>query len=1023
MRSPFPRPLFLFVFLFLHAARAGNYFQGVGPANVFWPGGIVPYQFDTNYNISATESNVIIAGLREWELAANVKFVPYINQSNHVLLQFTNDGSGSGYCLLGNPATMMLHGLARGLMCHEAGHLLGLQHEHQRTDRDNYIVVNTANVLGGTNVDGTIGDFLIDPHSTPFGPYDLESVMHYGPDNFTNGLGDAIDPLPSYWKYYHKLGNIALSIGDRAAVSNLYGAPLTPLASVVTNSADGGFGSLRAAIYYANDHPGTTISFNIPATDPGYSNGVCTISLIGELPPLVSAGTVIDGSTQPGFAGTPVVAIDGSQVSPEAGAVSGLHLYGTNCTIRALAIDNFSAGGIQFFCSDAVSNHVQGCYLGVKSDGITPAPNNYAGIFYQFGPHNNVMGGTNAAQRNVISGNLQYGILINDTNSDNNVIRGNYIGVDASGSLAVSNGFSGVGIWDGPVGTIIGGTNNGEGNVLSGNHYDGISLSTSNVYGVVIQGNYIGTDETGTKAVPNWQSGVDVFRGAHDMIIGGTNEAARNIISGNGYTGIIINGTGVTNNLIQGNYVGTDVTGTHALPNMSFGIGVWGGATHNLVGGINTGAANIASGNGYTGVLISDAGTTNNTVQGNLIGTDVTGKTAVPNQVFGLGVWNGASDNTIGGTIRSAANVISGNGSYGMLIADLGAHGNVVEGNLIGTDITGRTALANGFAGLAVWDTATSNLIGGTITGAANVISGNGTYGVFISDTNTSANRFEGNFIGPDITGTSALGNGFANVELQNGATGNFIGGVSPGAGNVIAFSGTGPGIVIYDNGTTNNAIRGNSIYDNGALGIDLNNDGITLNHAGYLAGPNDFQNYPVITNAYGAGSSTVVSGSLNSLPNTTFYLDFYGNAIADPSGHGQGQIYLGTASLTTDGTGNALFAFTNNAGNNAGQYLSATATSFGGDTSEFSVAVLVTNASLPFAQFTTPVVWSDNGPVFHLTLATNFSYHIQATTNLAGNPAPWIDLTNFTPATTSLLFTDRTAATVASRFYRVVSP
>lgn len=1023
MRSSFPRLLFLFIFLFLRTTWAGNYFQGVAPTNVFWPGGIVPYRFDTNYIITATESNTIIAGLREWELAANVEFVPYVSQSNYVLLQFTNDGSGSGYCLLGNPATIMLHGLARGLMCHEGGHLLGLQHEHQRIDRNNYIVVNLANVLGGTNVDGTIDDFLIDSNSTSFGPYDLQSVMHYGADNFTNGLGDAIDPLPQYWKYYHKLGNLALSIGDRAAVSNLYGATLTPLTSVVTNTADGGFGSLRAAIYYANDHPGTTISFNIPTNDPGYNNGVFTISLIGEMPPLVTAGTFIDGSTQPGFAGSPVVALDGSQVPPEAGPVSGLHLYGTNCVIRALAFDHFSAGGIQFFCSDAVSNHIQGCYLGVKPDGITPAPNNYAGIFYQFGPHNNFMGGTNAAQRNIISGNLQYGILINDTNSDNNVIIGNYIGLDASGSLAVSNGFSAIGIWDGPVGTIIGGTNSGEGNVLSGNHYDGISLNTSNIYGVVIRGNYIGTDYTGTKAVPNWQSGVDVFGGAHDMTIGGNSPNARNIISGNGYTGIIINGAGVTNNLIQGNYVGTDPTGTQAVPNATFGIGVWGGATGNLVGGTNAGTANVASGNSYTGIIVSDLGTTNNIVEGNLIGTDATGKIALPNGTFGLGVWNGASDNIIGGTTRSAANVISGNNSYGMLIADLGAHGNVVEGNLIGTDITGRTALANGYAGLAVWDTAVSNLIGGTIVGAANVISGNDTYGLYISDTNTSANLFEGNYIGTDISGTNALGNGFANVELQNGATGNLIGGVSPGAGNVIAFSGTGPGIVIYDTGTTNNAIRGNSIYGNYALGIDLNNDGVTPNHTGFLAGPNDFQNYPIITSAYGSGGSTIVLGSLNSLADTAYYIDFYGNASADPSGHGQGQTYLGAVSVTTDGSGNATFAFTNSAANDAGQYVSATATSLGGDTSEFSADVLATNATMPHAQFSTPVVWNGNGFIFNLTLATNFSYHIQATTNLAGNPVPWISLTNFTSTTASLLFTDFTATNFPARFYRVVSP
>ena len=118
-------PLFLLglaIFSFIALAQtlwAGNYFQGVSPATVAWPGGIVPYLFDTHYTVTTAESNAIIAGLREWELAANVKFVPYTNQANHVLLQYTNDGSGTGYYLIGNPGTMMLHGLARGLICHE----------------------------------------------------------------------------------------------------------------------------------------------------------------------------------------------------------------------------------------------------------------------------------------------------------------------------------------------------------------------------------------------------------------------------------------------------------------------------------------------------------------------------------------------------------------------------------------------------------------------------------------------------------------------------------------------------------------------------------------------------------------------------------------------------------------------------------------------------------------------------------------------------------------------------------------
>jgi len=1132
------------------SVQAGNYFQGVSHTSVFWPGGVVPYLFDTNYTLTSTQKSVIIAGLREWELAANVKFVPYTNQANYVLLQYTNDGSGSGYCLLGTPATIMLHGLARGLMCHEGGHLLGLQHEHQRIDRNSYIVINTNNILGSTNGEGA---FVIDTNSTAFGPYDLQSVMHYSPGNFSIGPGfDALDPLSQYWDFYHKLGNLALSIGDRAAVSNLYGPPSIPLSNFVTNTADGGPGSLRAAIYYANDHPGTTVRFNIPNTDPGYSNGVYTIDLIGELPPLVSPGTIIDGTSQPGYLNRPIVVLDGSQVSPETGPVSGLHFYGTNCTVQSLAFNNFNYVGIQLFAPDAVSNHVQGCYFGLKPDGTNAAPNNEAGAIFQFGAHNNFIGGDNplvpvAEQRNVLSGNVYYGIQINDTNSNNNLIEGNYIGLNAAGTGAVANGYSGIGIWDGPAGTVIGGTNSGARNVISGNSADGINVSYANVSGVVIQGNYLGTDFTGSNAVPNANAGVNILAGAHGVVVGGTNAAARNIVSGNAYAGVIFQGIGTTNNVIQGNYAGTDLTGSNAVPNGQIGIGVWGGATGNLVGGTNTGSANVASGNlstgilvsdpgtgnnvvqgnlagtdptgkhavpngsvgiavgaaggnliggtvpgarnivsgnGYTGIVVSGAGATNNLVQGNYVGIDVTGTNALPNNSFGIGVWGGATGNLVGGTTSAAANVASGNYGYGIFISDIGTsnnlvqgnlagtdpaatiaipngegieigngannnlvgglpagarnlasgnydcgiliggagcYGNVVEGNLAGTDLTGRNALANQFAGIGVWGASFNNTIGGTAAGAANVASGNASYGVYISDTNTSGNSVQGNLIGVDVTGTNALGNGIAGVRVQKGATANVIGGIAAGQGNVISHSG-GPGVVLFDPVTTNNAIRANSIFNNSGLGIDLNNDGVTANHVGFLAGPNDLQNYPVITNAFGYAATTVVRGKFNSLASRTFSIDVYRNPSADPSGFGEGQFYLGTVSVTTDGSGNALFAFTNTAGNFSGQYLTATAVSAGGDTSEFGADVLATNAPAPSVQFTGPLVWHTNGFVLTLTLQTNFSYRIQAATNLA-NPIVWTDLTNYAATHSSLTFTDRLATNFHVRFYRAVSP
>ena len=280
----------------------------------------------------------------------------------------------------------------------------------------------------------------------------------------------------------------------------------------------------------------------------------------------------------------------------------------------------------------------------------------------------------------------------------------------------------------------------------------------------------------------------------------------------------------------------------------------------------------------------------------------------------------------------------------------------------------------------------------------------------------------EGNWIGTDATGTNALGNGFAGIEFQSGATGNTAGGVAPGAGNVIAFAG-GPGVLLYSSTTTNDAIRGNSIFDNGYLGINFNNAGVAANHNGFLAGPNDLQNYPVITNAAGYGVSTIVQGTLNSLPSQNYFVDIYVSPAADPSGYGQGQTYLGTAGVTTDASGNGGFALTNNTGNSAGQYITTTATSAGGDTSEFSLAVMAVNVPVASAQFTGPFQWGANGFSFALSVETNFGYHIQVATNLGANPVVWVNLTNFNATNSLFNITDHTATNYRARFYRVTSP
>ncbi|MGA3143095.1 MAG: M12 family metallopeptidase [Verrucomicrobiota bacterium] len=931
---------------------AGNFYAGISPATVPWPGGIVPYEF-TN-TLTTAQQQAYLDGLHEWQLAANVSFVPHTTQTHWILFTYNTNwiDNVSGTT---NPQVVTVSSLSRAQVCHEMGHSFGFTHENIRPDQTNYLTVLSNNVTPGY-----LSFFQIDPTSVTNGNYDFESVMHLGWDfaSTNPGVVATQQPKPPYFpRYQFRMGNLCLSPGDRAALKYLYGPPAVPLTNVVTTTADFGPGSLRAALYYITDNPGTIVRFNTPVSDPGYSNGVFNIHLTGHLPPLANNAMVIDGSTQPGFTGKPLIVVDGSQIIPETfTSNSGLLIYSSSNQVKNISFQGFNWNGLTLEYADATNNTIAGCWLGLDYTGTNTAPNALQGILIFDGASGNFVGGTNALARNVLSGNTQYGVLISGTNTAGNVILGNYIGTDAGGSLMVSNALGGVFLADGTSRNIIGGTNAGAGNVISGNLGNGILIRGSNVVNNTVLGNYIGTDATGMNALPNTVAGVTIDTGSSSNLIGGTVAGARNVISGN---------------ILNYDY----------------------------------------------GVIIAGPGTSGNLVEGNYIGLGSNGVTAVPNY-FGMMCSGGATTNTFGGTVAGARNIISGNSSYGMMVKDSGTSGNVVEGNYVGLDANGVTAVPNYF-GVIVYNGATNNLIGGTSAGAANFVSGN-YYGVYITDPGTSGNFVEGNFIGTDHTGTSGVGN-FDNVALQNNATGNFIGGGGAGAGNVIAFA-NGNGVVLYQTGTTNNSIRGNSIFTNNYLGIDLNGDGVTLNHAGFLAGPNDLQNFPVITNAFGYAASTIVFGTLNSTANQSFFIDVYRSLSPDyyAGNYGEGQFYVGTVTVTTDGSGNAGFALTNNAGNYAGQYITATATSAGGDTSEFSHAVPATNT--PSAQFTGPFQSRTNGFAFSLTLQTNFGYHIQAATNLVA-PVAWLNLTNFTATNSSLVFTDHLATNYPRRFYRVVSP
>lgn len=440
----------------------------------------------------------------------------------------------------------------------------------------------------------------------------------------------------------------------------------------------------------------------------------------------------------------------------------------------------------------------------------------------------------------------------------------------------------------------------------------------------VLKANHIGVDGDGAAAGNS--TGVYVDGSGHR--IGAPGAGDGNVISGNTNQGVWIAGS-ANGNRLYGNRIGTNPAGTAAVPNGKEGVLVQGTSTK--VGGVDVGERNIISGNDWSGVRVTGA---DNTVAGNYVGLSQSGAAAVPNSRDGVEISN-AARNTIAG------NVLSGNLEAGLTLENSGAKDNVVRGNRIGTNAAGTTAIGNHDDGVQI--SGIDNLIGGTAFGHHNQISGNQDHGVHITGAATTGNKLEGNLIGTDAAGAAGVPNANHGVFVASSEN-NVVGG--PGsAGNTIAFNG-GAGVAV---GTrAGNAIRGNGIFSNTGLGIDLDTAGVTPNDAGDSdTGGNDLQNFPVVSGVGSDAGKTTVLGSLQSAADTQFTIDVYRNVDCDSSGHGEGQVHVGSATVRTGTTGTAPLRFTLNAPIPVGQPVTVTATSPGGDTSEFS-ACRTTVAHLP---------------------------------------------------------------------------
>ena len=325
----------------------------------------------------------------------------------------------------------------------------------------------------------------------------------------------------------------------------------------------------------------------------------------------------------------------------------------------------------------------------------------------------------------------------------------------------------------------------------------------------------------------------------------------------------------------------------------------------------------------------------NVTIAGNFIGTNAAGTAGLPLAGGGFGIRHNVGNNlTVGGPNAADRNLLSGSAQGGLILGFIPVStGHLIQGNYIGPDKTGTLSLTP-----VTVPGGLSNVNNATVIG--NLISGNGGGG--LGTINVAGPMIiRGNLIGTQRDGTSPLPNGnFGGMHIE--MSGALIGGAGAGEPNIIAFN-NGPGVWIRALNVQGNRISQNVIHSNFNLGITLspNLPGTpTLNDAGdpdTVAG-NDGQNFPVITSAVVASGNATVSGTLNSLASTQFRIEFFANTACHSSGYGQGQTFIGSTDVTTNASGNASFGplvFAVPAGQSV---ITSTATDTTlGNTSEFS--------------------------------------------------------------------------------------
>jgi CSLREA domain-containing protein len=780
--------------------------------------------------------------------------------------------------------------------------------------------------------------------------------------------------------------------------------------------------TLRAALQQANATPGTdTITFSTSGT----------IAPASPLPNITQALT-IDGTTAPGWPGTPIVVVNGAG----AGAgVNGLTLAvgSSGSTVRGLAIQGFSGNGMLVA---SASNVLTRNHVGTNASGSAAAGN--AGFGIVVTGNSNTLGGPNYNERIIVSGNGAGGIhvsgaastvlqfsfvgtsfagtaaipnagpgvaLASATNStlrqnvisgnaaegvqiqaggSNSIVTNNLIGLNLTGNAALPNGSHGVAVLD-SASNIIGSPANG--NVISGNVGSGVAIVGAPSTGNLVQANFIGLRLGGLQDQGNGGHGVWVV-GASGNRVGQVGANAGNLISGNDLAGVLISGG--NGNFVLSNVIGTSSDVTFAIPNAGNGIDVRDSPNNTIGITAADGSSNLVSGNGGSGIYVEGAASTGTLLRGNTIGTNGAGTSPIPNAGHGIHLVNVTSA-TVGGTVTGQDNAVGGNALDGLHI--LGGSGNTVEINAFGMHGSGILPVPNGGSGIVIENAAgttvrsslvsanggdgirlqggsgallianivglnlngdamgngghgvsivgsANNTVGRPVAGEGNTISANLGSGISITGAASTGNLVQNVLLGLDVFGTTPRPNVGHGVFIQ-GSSGNTIGGSNPNASNLIVGNLAG-GVGILSG--TGNRIRQNRIRDNGGIGIDLDRDGVlpfdglTYNDPGDAdAGANALQNHPVLT----AATDINVSGRLRGTPSTTYTIDLFSAATCDPAGFGEGAVLRQTSAVTTNGAGLATFTLAF-AAVPPSTVFAATATSPAGNSSEFSQCIAV---------------------------------------------------------------------------------